>query len=86
MIDRKEFTGILKDYDETTVTIRYEDETEKYLKKREIALIRLALIFKRHGLGGNDKMNTELLEALTIYWRKKKISVKMLCWTPLKIR
>ena len=29
MIDRKkEFTGILKDYDETTVTIEMEDETE----------------------------------------------------------
>lgn len=50
MIDRqKEFTGILKDYDETTVTIEMEDETEKTFEKSEIALIRLAFDFKRHG-------------------------------------
>ena len=46
MIDRKkEFTGILKDYDETTVTIKMEDETEKTFEKSEIALIRLAFDF-----------------------------------------
>ena len=46
MIDRKkEFTGILKDYDETTVTIEMEDETEKTFEKSEIALIRLAFDF-----------------------------------------
>ena len=46
MIDRKkEFTGILKDYDETTVTIEMEDETEKTFEKNEIALIRLAFDF-----------------------------------------
>ena len=48
MIDRKkEFTGILKDYDETTVTIEMEDETEKTFEKSEIALIRF--------LNGMDK-------------------------------
>ena len=46
MIDRqKEFTGILKDYDEATVTIEMEDETEKTFEKSEIALIRLAFDF-----------------------------------------
>ena len=46
MIDRKkEFTGILKDYDETTVTIEMEDETEKTFEKSEIALLRLAFDF-----------------------------------------
>ena len=46
MIDRqKEFTGILRDYDETTVTIEMEDETEKTFEKSEIALIRLAFDF-----------------------------------------
>ena len=42
---KKEFTGILKDYDETTVTIEMEDETEKTFEKSEIALIRLAFDF-----------------------------------------
>ena len=46
ILDRqKEFTGILKDYDETTVTIEMEDETEKTFEKSEIALIRLAFDF-----------------------------------------
>ena len=46
MIDRKkEFTGILKDYDEETVTIELEDETTKTFEKSEIALIRLAFDF-----------------------------------------
>ena len=45
-IDRqKEFTGILKDYDENTVTIVYEDETEQTFERADIALIRLALDF-----------------------------------------
>ena len=45
-IDRqKEFTGILKDYDENTVTIVYEDETEQTFERADIALLRLALDF-----------------------------------------
>ena len=45
-IDRqKEFTGILKGFDENTVTIIYEDETEQVFDRAEITLIRLALIF-----------------------------------------
>lgn len=45
-IDRqKEFTGILKSYDENTVTIAYEDDTEQTFERSEIALIRLALDF-----------------------------------------
>ena len=45
-IDRqKEFTGILKEYDENTVTIVYEDETEQTFERADIALIRLALDF-----------------------------------------
>ena len=45
-IDRqKEFTGILKAYDNDTVTIAYEDDTEQVFDKSDIALIRLALDF-----------------------------------------
>ena len=45
-IDRqKEFTGILANYDENTVTITYEDETEQVFERADIALIRLALDF-----------------------------------------
>ena len=45
-IDRqKEFTGILKEFDEDTVTIEYEDGTEQVFERSEIALIRLALDF-----------------------------------------
>ena len=45
-IDRqKEFTGILKAYDNDTVTIAYEDDTEQVFNKSDIALIRLALDF-----------------------------------------
>ena len=45
-IDRqKEFVGILKSYDENTVTITYEDETEQTFDRKEIALIRQALDF-----------------------------------------
>lgn len=46
IIDKqKEFTGILKDYDEDTVTITLADETEKTFDKGDIALIRLAFDF-----------------------------------------
>ena len=41
---RKEFTGILKAYDEKTVTIE-EDGTDRTFDKSEIALIRLAFDF-----------------------------------------
>ena len=45
-IDRqKEFTGILKAYDNDTVTIAYEDDTEQVFNKSDIALIRLAMDF-----------------------------------------
>ena len=45
-IDRqKEFTGILKAYDNDTVIIAYEDDTEQIFNKSDIALIRLALDF-----------------------------------------
>ena len=45
-IDRqKEFTGIFKRYDEDTVTIAYEDDTEQTFDRADIALIRLALDF-----------------------------------------
>ena len=45
-IDRqKEFVGILKSYDEETVTIAYEDDSEQTFDRNEIALIRLALDF-----------------------------------------
>ena len=45
-IDRqKEFTGILKAYDNDTETIAYEDDTEQVFNKSDIALIRLALDF-----------------------------------------
>ena len=45
-IDRqKEFTGILKAYDNDTVTIAYEDDTEQVFNTSDIALIRLALDF-----------------------------------------
>ena len=46
MIEKqKEFTGILRAYDETTVTIEMENGTEKTFKKGNIALIRLAFDF-----------------------------------------
>ena len=46
MIDKqKEFTGILKDYDEKTVTIGMDDDTTKTFEKSDIALIRLAFDF-----------------------------------------
>lgn len=45
MDKKKEFTGILKDYDDSTVTIMQEDETLKTFAKSDIALIRLAFDF-----------------------------------------
>ena len=46
MIEKqKEFTGLLKDYDDATVTIDMEDGTLKTFEKSDIALIRLAFDF-----------------------------------------
>ena len=46
MMDKqKEFFGILKEYDDSTVTIMQEDETLKTFGKSDIALIRLAFDF-----------------------------------------
>lgn len=46
MVDkRKEFTGILKDYDKDTVTIEMEDGSLKTFEKGDIALIRLSFDF-----------------------------------------
>lgn len=46
MIDKqKEFTGVLKSYDENTVTVELADETLKTFEKGDIALIRLAFDF-----------------------------------------
>ena len=46
MIEKqKEFTGILRAYDDTTVTIEMENGTEKTFEKGNIALIRLAFDF-----------------------------------------
>lgn len=42
---QKEFIGILKAYDNDTVTIAYEDDTTQTFNRSEIALIRLALDF-----------------------------------------
>lgn len=46
MVERqKEFTGILQNYDDKTVTIEMEDGTTKTFEKTNIALIRLAFDF-----------------------------------------
>ena len=46
MIEKqKEFTGLLKDYDDATVTIEREDGTLKTFEKSDLALIRLAFDF-----------------------------------------
>jgi ribosome maturation factor RimP len=42
---QKEFTGILTSYDKNSVTIQFEDGTEKTFDKKEIALISLAFDF-----------------------------------------
>lgn len=45
-IDRqKDFIGFLKEYDEDTVTLEYEDESEQVFQRSDIALIRLAVHF-----------------------------------------
>lgn len=45
-IDRqKDFVGFLKEYDEDTVTLEYEDENEQVFQRSDIALIRLAVHF-----------------------------------------
>ena len=41
----KELVGILKAYDEDTVTLEMEDETEMQFKRSDIARIRLAFFF-----------------------------------------
>ena len=41
----KEFVGILNAYDEDTVTLEMEDETEMQFKRSDIARIRLAFFF-----------------------------------------
>ena len=46
MVDKqKEFTGILVEYDNNSVTIEMEDESKRTFEKSEIALIRLAFDF-----------------------------------------
>lgn len=42
---QKEFVGFLKEYDQETVTIEYEDETTQVFQRSDIALIRLAFDF-----------------------------------------
>ena len=42
---QKEFVGFLKEYDQETVTIEYEDETTQVFNRSDIALIRLAFDF-----------------------------------------
>lgn len=42
---QKDFTGFLTNYDEKTVTIELEDETEMVFERSDIALIRLAFDF-----------------------------------------
>ena len=45
LIEKKEFYGILKAYDDSSVTIESEDGTEQLFQKADIALIRLAFDF-----------------------------------------
>ena len=42
---RKEFTGVLEEYDSESVTVSYEDGTKHNFDRKEIALIRLAFDF-----------------------------------------
>jgi len=42
---QKEFTGILKAWDENTVTLEFEQEEEMVFERKDIALIRLAFDF-----------------------------------------
>ena len=41
----KEFEGVLKAYDDDTVTIELEDETEITISRKDISMIRLAFIY-----------------------------------------
>ena len=43
--EQKEFSGALEAYDAQTVTIGFEDNTEKTFERKNIALIRLAIDF-----------------------------------------
>jgi len=43
--EQKEFSGTLEAYDAQTVTIGFEDNTEKTFERKNIALIRLAIDF-----------------------------------------
>lgn len=42
---RKEFTGVLEEYDSESVTVSYEDGTKQNFDRKEIALIRLSFDF-----------------------------------------
>ena len=42
---RKEFTGVLEEYDSESVTVSYEDGTKQNFDRKEIVLIRLAFDF-----------------------------------------
>ena len=42
---RKEFTGVLEEYDSESVTVSYEDGTKQNFDRKESALIRLAFDF-----------------------------------------
>ena len=42
---RKEFTGVLEEYDSESVTVSYEDGTKQNFDRKEIALIRLCLLY-----------------------------------------
>ena len=42
---RKEFTGVLEEYDSESVTVSYEDGTKQNFDRKQIALIRLAFDF-----------------------------------------
>ena len=42
---RKEFTGVLEEYDSESVTVSYEDGTKQNFDRKEIGLIRLAFDF-----------------------------------------
>ena len=41
----KEFEGVLKAYDEGSVTVELEDETELTISRKDISMIRLAFIY-----------------------------------------
>ena len=40
----KEFTGVLKEYDDATVTIEYENQTTQTFERSNLAMIRLAFV------------------------------------------